>query len=84
MDNQLQGSQHQPMSVGDWLITLIITALPLIGIIMLFVWAFGGDTNPTKANWAKANLILFLIAIVLLIIFFAAFSAFLSAMFSGY
>lgn len=57
--------KNETMSVGDWIITLIITAIPLIGIIMLFVWSFSGNVPTVKSNWAKAMLIIALIAIVL-------------------
>jgi hypothetical protein len=50
---------------------------------MLFVWAFGGGTNPSKKNWAIATLIWYAIGIVLFIIFIIMFWAFISAMFSG-
>jgi len=62
-------SESSTMSVKDWLITLIITALPIVGFIMLFVWAFSSGTPTVKANWAKAALLLFAIMIVLYIIF---------------
>ena len=53
------------MSVGDWLITFLLCAIPIIGIIMMFVWAFG-DTNPkSKKTWAQAALIFSLIITVL-------------------
>ena len=68
-------SYAAPMSVKDWLITLIITAIPIVGIIMLFVWAFGSDTNTSKQNWAKAALIMAAIVIVLYMIFGAIFGA---------
>ncbi|MDR9399209.1 hypothetical protein [Salibacter sp.] len=42
---------------------------------MLFVWGFGGNTNPNKANWAKAALIWLAIAIVLNIIGFVTFGS---------
>ena len=38
---------------------------------MLFVWAFGGGTNPTKANYCKASLIWIAIVIVLYVCFFS-------------
>ena len=60
------------MSVKDWLITLVITAIPIVGLIMLFVWGFGSGTAATKANWAKAVLIFYLIMIVLYFVFGAA------------
>ncbi|NTW25161.1 MAG: hypothetical protein HGA37_10695 [Lentimicrobium sp.] len=63
------------VSVGDWVITLLIRAIPLVNIIMLFVWAFGSGNNPNKANWAKAVLIWIAISIVLGIIVMVVFGA---------
>lgn len=68
-------SNYQPLSVKDWMITILIAAIPVVGLIMLFVWGFGSSTQPSKANWAKATLIWMLIFIVLYIIFFAMFGA---------
>ncbi len=76
--------QNNPtMSTKDWLITLIIAAIPLVGFIMLFVWAFGSDTNPNKANWAKAGLLLFAIFIALSIVLTIIFGVGLFAIFNG-
>jgi membrane-associated HD superfamily phosphohydrolase len=55
------------------LITFIITAIPLVGFIMMFVWAFGDGSHPSKKTWAQAYLIIMVIAIVLMIIFFTLF-----------
>lgn len=57
--------QAQVMSVKDWVITILISAIPLVGLVMLFLWAFGSNENVNKANWAKATLIWAAIAIVL-------------------
>lgn len=62
-----------PTSVKDWLITLIITSIPVVGIIMLFVWAFSSGVNTNKQNFAKATLIMTVIAIVFGIIMMAIF-----------
>lgn len=35
MEQYNQVTNEQPMSVTDWLITLLITAIPLVGFIML-------------------------------------------------
>jgi len=64
-------SNYEPISVKDWIITILITAIPLVGLIMLFVWGFGSETQPSKANWAKATLIWYLIGIVFSIIIFS-------------
>lgn len=50
---------NNQMSVGQWLLTLILLAIPLVNIILLFVWAFGGD-NPKK-NFSRATLLLWVI-----------------------
>ena len=62
-------NQVQEISIGEWMVTLLLTYLPLVNIVMLFVWAFGSGTNPTKANWAKASLIWMLIGVVIAILF---------------
>lgn len=49
-------------AVSDWLITLVIMMIPLINFVMLFVWAFGGNGEKvSRANWAKATLLLMLV-----------------------
>lgn len=57
------------MSLGDWLITFIVLAIPLVNIVMLFVWGFSSTTNPNKSNFCKAYLIIFLAMIVLFFLF---------------
>jgi len=56
---------EKQMSVGDWIVTYLLMCIPIIGIIMLFVWAFGGDTQPSKKTWAQATLIWAVVMIVL-------------------
>ena len=61
---QINMSENKSMSVGDWLVTLLISAIPLVGLIMLFVWAFSDGENLSKKNWAKAALIFYAIFLV--------------------
>lgn len=82
IENQV--SNYKPMTIGDWIITLIIMYIPLVGLIMLFVWAFGGGTHPSKKTWAQAVLILMVVGIILAIIFFGVIASILGNMFSGY
>ncbi len=58
------------MKTSEWVVTFLITAIPLVGLIMLFVWGFGSGANPNKANWAKAALLIYAIMIVLYILLF--------------
>lgn len=55
------------MSMGEWLITLIIMAIPCVNIIMYFVWGFGNG-NENRKNFCRAGLIIMAIGIVLSII----------------
>ncbi len=61
---QQSGYQQAPViSIGDWIVTSIVLAIPLVNLIMAFVWGFGGNTNPSKANYCKAWLI-FIAAVI--------------------
>lgn len=73
--NTPQGNQAPALSIGEWVVTILITFIPLVNIIMLFVWGFSSSTNPNKANWAKAMLIWMAIGIVLWLIFGLIFGA---------
>lgn len=79
------GSYYQPqppqeMSVGNWVVTLLITCIPIVGFIMLIVWAVGSsDRFPARKNWAIAQFILMAAAIVFSLIAGAAFTSVLSS-----
>ncbi len=53
----------------EWALTIFISTLPLIGIIMLLIWAFSNDTNIHKKNWAKGTLIIYVISLVIVFAF---------------
>lgn len=61
------------VSLKDWLITLIVMCVPFVNIVMLFVWAFGKNVNPSKSNYFKASLIFAAIEIVLILLFWSTF-----------
>lgn len=64
--------ESQPVSVGNWFLTFIVMCIPLVNIIMIFVWAFGGSTHKSKSNWARAALLLFVVVFLLWLLFFVA------------
>ncbi|QJQ52191.1 MULTISPECIES: hypothetical protein [Vitreoscilla] len=58
--NQLttQDSQAEvAISVKEWIIMLLIFAIPLVNIIMMFVWAFDKNIPTSKSNFCKAYII---------------------------
>lgn len=60
---------NQTLSAKEWALTIFISGLPLVGLIMLLVWAFSEDTNIHKKNWAKGSLILMLIVLAIMFAF---------------
>ena len=66
--NQIGHQQAPIVSVKEWLITNLIMMIPLVNIVMMLVWAFGSNTNPNKANYFKAGLILFAIVMVIYLV----------------
>jgi hypothetical protein len=69
---------YKPLTLGDWLVTLLLLAIPFVNIIMLFVWALSGGTHPSKKTYAQATLIFALIGLVLAVLFNATLLAGLS------
>lgn len=70
--------------VGEWVVTILLLAIPIVNLVMLFIWSFGGGANPNKASFAKASLIWMAIGIVLTIIFYTIFGAAMFAMMNDY
>ncbi|MCX4297687.1 MAG: hypothetical protein OSJ73_11715 [Lachnospiraceae bacterium] len=56
---------EEPVSFGDWMVTMLLLWIPCVNIIMLFVWAFGSGTKKSKSNYCKAMLIWMVIGVVL-------------------
>ncbi|MBF4692862.1 hypothetical protein [Fusibacter ferrireducens] len=67
--NQYQENRNisEIVSMKEWIITLLILCIPIVNIVMPFVWAFSSATNPSKANFFKAQLIM---AVAIIIIWF--------------
>lgn len=73
-----ENSEH--MTLGNWVITLLLMCIPLVNIILVFVWAFGSDVNKSKKTFFQAQLIFGAISIVLMIIFGSAIFAIIGNM----
>ena len=64
---------EKPVSVGDWILTLIIFCIPIVGFIMMLVWAFGGTSSVSKRNYCRACLFFVILAVVLSLLFLFVF-----------
>ncbi|WP_042170515.1 hypothetical protein [Paenibacillus gorillae] len=68
------------ITVGEWMLMMLISIIPIVGIIMMFVWAFG-EGNPTKKNYYKAALMW---AAIVLVIYILIAVLFLGSMFAAF
>ena len=66
---KVQVEEAEIVTTGEWIWSLLIMALPVIGLIMLFYWGFSAKTKKSKSNWAKASLIFILIYIGAIFLF---------------
>lgn len=60
-------SDSNYVSVGSWMWMMFVAALPCIGLIMIFVWAFTGE-NESRKNYFRAILAWFGIAVGLVVV----------------
>lgn len=80
----IDGSTYNPISVKDWLLTLLIMSIPLLNIVVAFYWIFNQTTHPSKKNFAKAYLISVTIALIGAAIFmWVVFGAFITLLLNG-
>ena len=57
MNDTNTNQNYEPMTTGQWMLTTFLSQLPIAGVVMLFIWAFGSGHHPSKRTWAKAMLI---------------------------
>ncbi len=57
------------MSYKDWAVTIFLASLPIIGLILVLIWAFDSNTSINKKNWAKGMLLLLVIYFVIAMLF---------------
>ncbi|PKM93941.1 MAG: hypothetical protein CVU84_13610 [Firmicutes bacterium HGW-Firmicutes-1] len=64
------------VSVKEWLGSMALLLIPIVNIVLMFVWAFSTDVKKSKSNFFKAQLILtgiilgiYLIFLVLIMVF---------------
>lgn len=65
--NNANNQQKDFMSTWDWIITFILMSIPIVNIVLLFVWAFSG-TKQSRKSLFKLYLILAIITVPLFFI----------------
>lgn len=75
---------EEPVSFGDWMLSILLMTIPCVNIIMMFVWAFGSGTKKSKSNYFKAVLVWTLIWTVLTIIMMVGLGGIIAAFSESY
>lgn len=75
---------EEPVTFGDWMLTMIVMMIPCVNLIMMFVWAFGSGTKKSKSNYFKAMLVWTLIWFVLSMVMMIGLGATIASMGSYY
>ncbi len=77
----------QVMTVGGWIGRSLIPCIPIVGsivyLIMLFIWMGDETKEESFRNWAKAQLIVMLIAIGIVVLLFVLIFAVLGFSFAA-
>jgi len=61
----------RPMTVGSWMLTLLVLAIPLVNLIMYLVWALSGSGNLNRRNFCRASIYWFLIILGIYVLILA-------------
>jgi uncharacterized membrane-anchored protein YitT (DUF2179 family) len=75
-----QAAAYQPLTIGDWIVIRIILAIPLAGLVMLFVWALSSDTHPSKKTYCQSTLVIVGCALALVVVMGIVFGGFAAIM----
>ena len=61
---------REPLRPGQYLVIFLLLFVPLLNLFLLFWWSFGSAVNLNRKNFARAVLIFYALAAVLLTLLF--------------
>lgn len=72
------------MSIGKWLLTFLLCAIPVVNLVMLIIWAVGNNPKDAiRKTWAKAQLIWMVIIAVISTILTIALGSIIAVFFAN-
>ncbi len=63
-----KGSKFEPITTKGYIGIMLLMCIPIVGLILMIVWACGGCKKINKKNFARATLIVMAISLVLSLI----------------
>lgn len=75
-----KSGEENIMTTKEWVLNLFLISIPIVGIIMLLVWAFGDDNgNKTRKNFSRGYLLFSLIVTAVVIVIYVIMVVFILA-----
>ena len=59
-----KGSKYDPITTWGYIGIMLLMCIPVVGLILMLVWAFGGCKKVNKRNLARASLIMAAIGLI--------------------
>ena len=79
--NSFSNMKETPVSTREWIWSYLVMCIPCVGLVMMFVWAFGSSAKKSKSNLCKAMLIISAVTIVIMLILYGSvFAAMIASM----
>ena len=76
-------SEYEPVSIGAYIGYTLLFGIPCVGLIAALIIAFGGNKKISLKNYAKAYLIMLLIAVVITILVTVVFGVGIFSLFNS-
>jgi len=64
----VRGSKYEPITTGGYIGIMLLMCIPVVGLILMLVWAFGGCKKVNKRNLARASLIMAAVGLIISLI----------------
>lgn len=56
------------VSIGEWIIVLIVTAIPVVNVVFYLIWAYAPGVPGSKRNYARAVIYVCLFTVLVLLV----------------
>jgi hypothetical protein len=70
METNVSEAAETPLTVRQWILTLLLIYLPPVNLIFLLYWALGRKGNVSRRNFSRASLIMGAVNFALLLTFY--------------
>jgi len=64
VDDKISDKDFKILSVGDWMITILVYIIPVVNLIMMAIWAFSSKGNIHRKNLSRALLLWWIILLI--------------------